>query len=398
MSPRSELRKVADQPRRGSVLLRRRLEHKDGRQVLVYGCLSDSTELSSSRSFDRRTGEIHRRRDVLTNEWVVISPERNVRPNDPEQAERTDVACPICPGGLELPFAYDAAVFENRFPALAGEPPEPPAADGATAPALGRCEVVVYTPRHEASFAELTPPELGRLLAIWVDRSRSLWADGRHQYVFSFENRGVEAGATLSHPHGQIYAFDHLPPITRAKVAAHRREREQRRACLGCVVTRSADGVRAVTENESFAVAVPFAPRWPYEVTVRARRHGLNRLADLDHEERVHLLQALRDVALRLDALLGDGAPYLMAVQEAPRDEPDWHLTFDFFPLRRGRTSTKIRASVETATGLYLNDVLPETAARRLAEIDLPPQAEIGPEHLFHVEAAQESAGGVVRT
>ncbi len=259
--------------------------------MLVYGCRSDSTELSSARSSDRRTAGIHRRFDLLTEEWVVISPERNVRPNDPESAEETEVSCPICPGGLELPFPYDAAVFENRFPSLVGEPPEPPAGDGPTAPALGRCEVIVYTPRHDASFAELTPPELGKLLAIWVDRSRSLWADGRHQCVFSFENRGVEAGATLSHPHGQIYAFDHLPPITRAKVAAHRREREQRRACLGCVVTRSAGGVRAVTENESFAVAVPFAPRWPYEVTVRARRHGLGRLADLDREERVHLLQ-----------------------------------------------------------------------------------------------------------
>ncbi len=80
-----------------------------------------------------------------------------------------------------------------------------------------------------------------------------------------------------------------------------------------------------------------------------------------------------------------------MAVQEAPRDEPDWHLAFDFLPLRRSRTSTKIRASVETATGLYLNDVLPETAARRLAEIDLAPQAEIGSEHLFQVEAARKT-------
>jgi len=383
-------------PRRGSVLLRRRLEHKDGRQVLVYGRGSDSTELSSSRSFDRRTAGIHRRYDLLTDEWVVISPERNVRPNDPGSVEENEVACPICPGGLELPFPYDAAVFENRFPSLVGEPPEPPAADGATAPARGRCEVVVYTPRHEASFAELSPLELGRLLAIWVDRSRSLWADERHQVVFSFENCGADAGATLSHPHGQIYAFDHLPPITRAKTAAHRRVREERRACLGCVVTRATGGERAVTENESFAVAVPFAPRWPYEVTVRARRHGLSRLADLDRNERVHLLQALREVALRLDALLGPGAPYLMAVQEAPRDEPDWHLTFDFFPLRRARTSIKIRASVETATGLCLNDVLPETAARRLAEIDLAPQASIGPEHLFRVEAAREGAGGAI--
>lgn len=363
-------------------LRRHELEHLDGRKVLVYGRLAEDAELGPGG--EMRPGEIHRRLDPLTGEWVVVSPHRNVRPNDPEPADEPDRACPLCPGGLELPFAYEAAVFENRFPSLLAEPPAPPPVAGVTASAGGRCEVVVYTPRHGASFGALTPTELGRLLAIWTDRSRALWSDERHELVFAFENRGAEAGATLAHPHGQIYALDHLPPITRAKAETHRRHRADGAGCLGCAVVAADAPARTVVENASFVVAVPFAPRWPYEVAVRARRHGLGRLADLSPGEQLDLIRALRDVALRYDAFFGEETPYLMTLQEAPRGEPDWHLACEFFPLRRSRTATKIRASVETGTGLFLNDVLPEAAAARLAELDVaaPPVAV---KHLFQV-------------
>ena len=263
------------------------------------------------------------------------------------------------PGGIELPFTYEAAVFENRFPSFAAEPPLP--ADELAAPSRGRCEVVIYTSRHDASFGRLSPVELGRLFAIWVDRSGELWADERHELVLIFENRGAEAGATMSHPHGQIYALDHLPPITTAKAEAHRRHRAREHRCLGCdLVGRETASHRVVVPNDSSAVGVPFAPRWPYEVAVRSRRHGVSRLGHLTASEQLDLARAARDVALRYDALFGFECPYLMVVQEAPRAQPDWHLAFEFFPLHRSRTATKIRASVETATGLFLNDVLPE--------------------------------------
>lgn len=83
-------------------------------------------------------------------------------------------------------------------------------------------------------------------------------------------------------------------------------------------------------------------------------------------------MRALRDVSLRYDALFGFEAPYLMVAQEAPRSQPDWHLAFEFFPFRRSRRTNKVRASVETATGLFLNDVLPEQAARTLAAVEVP--------------------------
>ncbi len=349
-----------------NVLARHELTHDDGRRVLVYGALPGGAALSQGA--ETGIGGIHRRLDLLTREWVAISPARNVRPLD--SSEQTDESCPVCPGGLELPFPYEAAVFENRFPPFVADPPPAPA-EPFTAPALGRCEVVIYTSRHETSFGGLAPVELGRLLALWADRSRELWADERHELVLIFENRGAEAGATLAHPHGQIYAFDHLPPITAAKAAAHRRHRADEGTCLGCeLVAREGASPRLVTANESFTVGVPFAARWPYEVAVRVRRHGVGRLADLTLGEQLDLGRALRDVALRYDALFALDCPYLMVAQEAPRSEPDWHLAFEFFPFQRSRSTTKIRASVETATGLFLNDVLPEVAARTLAELD----------------------------
>jgi UDPglucose--hexose-1-phosphate uridylyltransferase len=353
-----------------SVLARHELLHADGRRVYVYGDLDPDSRLAPG--VETGLGGIHRRFDVLTRQWVAMSPVRNVRPLDTAERNGGEDSCPVCPGGIELPFAYEAAVFENRFPPFVTDPPPPPA-HGPTGPARGRCEVVIYTCRHDTCFGGLAPKELGRLLAIWTDRSRALWAEPGHELVLIFENRGAEAGATLAHPHGQIYAFDHLPPIAAAKIDAHRRHRAQEGRCLGCdAVERETASPRIVVQNDSFAVSVPFAARWPYEVAVRARRHGLGRLNDLTPAERLDLALALHAVAVRYDTLFGFECPYLMVAQEAPRSQPDWHLAFEFFPFQRSPTTTKIRASVETATGLFLNDVLPEEAARDLAELKLP--------------------------
>jgi UDPglucose--hexose-1-phosphate uridylyltransferase len=206
---------------------------------------------------------------------------------------------------------------------------------------------------------------------MWTDQSRELWSDPSHEYVAVFENRGSMAGATIAHPHGQIYAVDHVPPVVAAKAAAHARRRADG-GCLSCaVVAMDERSGRSISGNASFVVSVPFAARWPYEVAVRAVRHGLGRLADLDPSEQLDLLRALNDVARRYDALFGMPLPYMMVAQEAPHDQPDWHLAFEFFPLNRGRERIKIRASSETGLGLVLNDVAPEDAARQLSELDV---------------------------
>ena len=346
-------------------LERHELRHRDGRRLLIYGDLRGSLDREPAHG-GPDAASLHKRLDRLTNAWIAVSPQRNTRPNA-SLATPAATECPFCPGGPEVPFSYDAAVFENRFPSLVADPPAI-AADPRISPSLGRCEVILYTERHLGSLATLERVELARLLAIWRDRSAELWADPRHRFVMVFENRGESVGATISHPHGQVYAFDHLPPLISQRVETLARHREATGLCLSCEVVAddTGDRERAVMESEPFTVAVPFAARFPFEVHVRAKRHGVGRLADLDDRELPSLAAALREVVLRYDALFGFELPYMMVVMEAPPGSPDAHLSFEFMPLHRTANQTKIRASVETATGLFINDTLAEANAARL--------------------------------
>ena len=350
-------------------LLRHDLQDETGRRLFVYGALQGTLPVSG-RSV--APSGLHKRFDPFTRTWIAVSAARNARPNEARPDDRPR-ECPLCPGGAEVPFPYESAVFENRFPALIAEPPEVELGPLA-APALGRCEVVLYTDEHEGSLATLSADAAGRVLAMWRDRSSELWADPRHAFVMIFENRGVAAGATLSHPHGQIYAFDHVPPVQREKVAALEAHRGRTGCCLACEM-RDADDrdtERHVGSNDSFVVSVPYAARWPYEVHVRARRHGLRRLADLTAEEELDLGLALRDVVCRYDRLFESPLAYMMVAQEGPADSDDWHLHFEFAPPNRSASQIKVRASVETATGFFINDTLPEVGARALAGIEVP--------------------------
>jgi UDPglucose--hexose-1-phosphate uridylyltransferase len=353
-------------------LERRELRHSDGRRLYLYGALT-----GQALPKDAPGGEwpaLHLRHDALRDRWVAISPARNMRPQTAPSVSQRSTGCPLCVGGPELPFPYEAAVFENRFPSLLPQPPEPPELEGATAASAGYCEVVMYTSTHEGSLATLTADELTRVVAIWADRSEDLWADEQIRAVLPFENRGEDVGATLSHPHGQIYAFGHLPPILQERADAARRHRERHGSCVGCDVVRqdAASPARTVVENPSFQVSVPFAPDWPFEVHVRARRHGTGRLQDLTVEERRDLAAALREVVRVYDRFYDKPMAYLMACQQAPRDEEgtveDWHLSFEFFPPNRGPDKLKMRATVETAAGLFINDTDPEESAAQLRQ------------------------------
>src|SRR5262249_9136879 len=127
-----------------------------------------------------------------------------------------DPLAPTAPGGepTEVPQgAWRVAVFENRFPALARAAPEPAASIVPVRPGDGVCEVVVYTPEAAGSLDALPGEQIELLIEVWADRTRVLGAEPAIRYVMPFENRGVEVGATLFHPHGQIYAYPFVPPL-----------------------------------------------------------------------------------------------------------------------------------------------------------------------------------------
>ena len=355
----------------------------DGRRIHVYG------EVRGSPRRDAPVAEpaaLHLRRDELSSSWVAVSPARNVRPHSSAPSDRGTLAgspaarfgCPLCPGGPELAFGYDAAVFDNRFPSFALEAPAvPDPADPRFAPSIGECEVVMFTERHEGNFATLTPAETARVMAVWRDRTAELGDDPRLAFVMPFENRGDEIGATLSHPHGQIYAFGHLPPWIERRVTALSDGRARTGSCISCgVVADQLGSERLLSRDPHWAVGVPFAARWPFEIHVRAVRHGARRLADLTPEELRSLAGALHGVVARLNGLFGFELPYMMVVLEAPAGAQDWHVGVELYPPHRSEHLTKIRASVETATLLFINDTLPEESAARLRAVRVPHREE----------------------
>jgi UDPglucose--hexose-1-phosphate uridylyltransferase len=267
-------------------------------------------------------------------------------------------SCPLCPtrpGGppTEIPFpAFEIAVFENRFPAF-----EAPA---------GAAEVVVYTDDHDASFGTVRARRAEDLMWVWRHRYLELGARDDVAYVFIFENRGVEVGVTLHHPHGQIYAFPFLPPVPALEIAAD----ERLGGCALCALTREElrDGRRIVDQNEAVLSYVPYAARWPYEVHVVLREHRPSLLECQATELRL-LAAALQRLARGYDALFARPFPYMMVVHQAPTDGAvAGHLHVELYTPLRTASKLKYLAGSEQGAGTFISDTLPEESAAALRE------------------------------
>ncbi|HVL39126.1 MAG TPA: hypothetical protein VM328_07020, partial [Fimbriimonadaceae bacterium] len=163
--------------------------------------------------------------------WVITATHRQDRTFHPPADY-----CPLCPtkpGGFptEIPSeSYDIVVFENKFPSLRPDPLEPDVEGSAlmpVRPSYGVCEVVCYSDQHDATFATLPETQVRKLTRVWKERTCELREREGIQYVFVFENKGKEIGVTLSHPHGQIYAYPYIPPVLVDELGAERRHFER---------------------------------------------------------------------------------------------------------------------------------------------------------------------------
>lgn len=307
-------------------------------------------------------------------EWVATATQRQDRTFLPPRDY-----CPLCPtepGGFETELArpdYQIAVFENRFPSLRREPPEPAVSpDGPfdVRPAEGVCEVVVYTPEHETTLAQQSVEHIRRLIAVWTDRYCELGALPYVQYVFIFENKGEVIGVTLNHPHGQIYAYPFVPPIPARQLASSRSHMEEQGTCLFCDLLQRerTDGRRVVVEDEETTAVIPFYARWPYEVHITPRRH-VGSLAELSDSQAWSMARVLKQVLVGYDNLFGFSMPYILAMLQAPTDggeHPYAHLHIELYPPHRTATKLKYLAGSETGAGSFINDSLPEEKAAEL--------------------------------
>lgn len=353
-------------------------ELADGRTIRWYDREEGREAVPDRRDLPETTPMSQLRYDVLTDEYIVLAAHRQNRTFMPPANE-----CPLCPSrddyASEIPSdTYEVAVFDNRFPALSDAVTGVAEVDDAlfaSAPAYGACEVVCFSPRHDASFKDLSLEQARLVVDAWADRTRELSARDSVEYVYPFENRGVEIGVTLPHPHGQIYAYGFVPPRARKELDAARRHhtRTGRNLFADIVERELADGSRIVAQNESWVAFVPFAARWPVEVHLYPRRQTPD-LAALDDAQRDGLAALYRDVLARFDAMYDAPLPYISAWQQAPAkaDHPDRDLAWlhvELFSIRRSADKLKYLAGTESGQGAFSNDVAPEAQAERLREL-----------------------------
>lgn len=357
------------------MLQKTRIIKPDGRYLVFYSFDRPPPALATPEGGPSRgLGSLELRWNPLVGEWVVVATERQERTFLPPSQY-----CPFCPTrdpsfATEVPAPhYEVVALENRFPSFRPDAPEPaPTASElqTRTAARGVCEVILYSPEHHATLGGLPQAQVRHLLDAWADRYQELGARGDVHYVYIFENRGEEIGVTLTHPHGQIYAFPHLPPRIQRKLTAEAAHHQRSGRCLHCdrLGDEVADGRRLVARHGDMVAFVPFAARFPYEVHILGCTHRPS-LAALTGDEREALAAVLRTVLQKYDNLWGLPMPYMLAVHQAPTDgveRPGCHLYIELMPLYRSRGKLKYLAGSETGAGTFINDTLPEEKAEEL--------------------------------
>jgi len=274
------------------------------------------------------------RSDSQTGTQTYVVAWRQERPNLP------DTTCPFCPGGLEAPESYDVHSFPNRWPAM----PD------------GRCEVILYTPDHDTTLWSLGVPGVRKVVDLWAERSQALGRRPDVAYVLVFENRGAEVGATITHPHGQIYAFDFVPDVPRRELERGSRFDEP--------------GERLVAVADGWRAWVPEAPTFPYALLLMPDA-PVPDLPSLDDEGRTGLAALLVNVLERLDRLFAAQTPYMLWIHQRPFDGGEWRdarLHLEIVSPWRAPHVPRYIAAGELGSGVYFNPVAPEAAAASLRE------------------------------
>ena len=358
-------------------MFRHVLTKPDGRKLLLYSRRPISDHLTAPSS--ERSPIIpnpHMRWHPLRAEWVVYAGYRQNRTFLPP-AEYNPLAPTVDPAQpTELPAGdYDVAVFENLFPTFAPSAADQPQLVVETKPARGVCEVVVFTQDPDQSLSTLPLSHLELIIQVWGDRYRELGASPDVQYVMPFENRGVEVGVTLHHPHGQIYAYPFVPPVPARELDSQLSylKKNGRGLLEDLICAEMRDGRRMLYATNEAVAFIPVCARYSYEVWVAPRR-AVASVGDLNTTERIEFAKALKTILLKFDRLWDRPFPYVMVFHQAPTDgaeHPEAHLHVEFYPAYRMRGRLKYLAGSELGAGVFTADTLPEDTAAELRAVEV---------------------------
>ncbi len=335
------------------------------------------------------------RLNPLTGEWVVIATERAARPESFSQKDVVKAppmnACPFCMGredqtppevyavGPEgrLPNTPDwkVRVVPNKFSAFARD--IIPADEGflqvnpngvvAAGYAYGAHEVIVSSPAHELSIGQLELEQVERIVQTYQRRYRVLAKDKLVKYVQIICNHGKVAGASLEHPHSQIFGMPVLPQNILTEIERTREYYKlNKRHMLLDAVQNAREKNLVIYENDAFVMFEPFWAKVPFETWI-VPKHWESRFDQLTEVELNALAQSISIMLQKLYLKLNN-PPYnyyihtLPVTEEAGKDKVGflWHL--ECIPR------ISIQAGLEYGTGVFINTMMPEKAAEFLRE------------------------------
>ncbi|TCS42094.1 UDP-glucose--hexose-1-phosphate uridylyltransferase [Reinekea marinisedimentorum] len=332
------------------------------------------------------TDHPHKRLNVLTGEWVLVSPHRAKRPWQGQNESKDDTPLPsydpdcfLCAGNKRIsgdinPNYKGTFVFENDFAALQKDIPDSPEPVDPLfqlKSEKGEAHVICFSPDHSKTLPELDIPALEAVVQTWADQYRRL--SSKYEWVQLFENKGAIMGCSQPHPHGQVWANSSVPTLP-AKEHDQQSQyyREHGKALLlDYALKESKDGTRTIVENEHWIAVVPYWASWPFE-TLLLPKFACRHFHELNADRKTSLAKAIKELTIRYDNLFETSFPYSMGWHGAPTSEiknAAWQLHAHFFPpLLRSATVKKFMVGYEMMAESQ-RDLTPEQAAEKLQQV-----------------------------
>ncbi|MEL7271383.1 MAG: UDP-glucose--hexose-1-phosphate uridylyltransferase [Bacteroidota bacterium] len=331
----------------------------------------------------------HRRYNILTGEWVLVSPHRTKRPwqgktenKSLEERPEYDPNCYLCPtntraGGAINPDYESTFSFVNDFGALLLEGEDASFEEGLLKAETekGICKVLCFSPNHSLTLPKMDINGIQDVVKMWIKEYHDLGHMEGINHVQIFENKGGIMGCSNPHPHGQIWAQSTIPEEPRKKAKQQKAYfNKNQSSLLGDYLKQELDSQeRVVFENDSFVALVPFWATWPYETMVVPKKH-YQHIGLIDDKEERDFAEILKILTTKYDNLFEVSFPYSAGIHQMPTDgkvHPEWHFHMSFYPpLLRSATIKKFMVGYE----MFANpqrDITAEQAALQLKEMSI---------------------------
>ena len=329
----------------------------------------------------------HKRFNILTGEWVLVSPHRAKRPwqgqNEEiskEQRPTYDEHCYLCATNTRIngeinPDYKDVFVFTNDFAALQKDSPSFSVKDGLlkAQSETGICKVICFSPDHSKSLADMAIEDIKKVVHTWQKEYASLGENEAINYVQIFENKGAVMGCSNPHPHGQIWSQSSLPNEVDKKDKQQKQYfKKNKSSLLEDYLNQELEaGERIIFENDDFVVLTPFWAIWPFEVMIAPKKTQKN-IIEMSDKETLNFAEAISVITKAYDKLFQTTFPYSSGIHQAPTDGKEnkhwhWHMSF-YPPLLRSATVKKFMVGYEMF-GSPQRDITAEIAATKLRDL-----------------------------